>query len=110
MPILSSSRAERLAALRAEVRAIESAAVKGKECLPFGVAAVDRRLEGGGLATAALTGRNIGDAAIACMRGSGRVPAFPMTPPLPCSSPASPLGCLAPSFGPWPAATFSLPA
>jgi len=54
MPILSSSRAERLAALRAEVRAIESAAVKGKECLPFGVAALDRRLEGGGLATAAL--------------------------------------------------------
>ena len=39
MPVLSSPRAERLAALRAEVRAIESAAVKEKECLPFGVAA-----------------------------------------------------------------------
>ena len=98
MPVLSSPRAERLAALRAEVRAIESAAVKGKECLPFGVAAVDRRLEGGGLATAALH------------EWSGRVPTFPTTPPLPCSSPASPLGCLAPSFGPWPAAIFSLPA
>ncbi|HEX8256575.1 MAG TPA: protein ImuA, partial [Allosphingosinicella sp.] len=52
---LSPARAERLAALRAEVRAIESSTAKaGRECLPFGVDAIDRRLEGGGLALAAL--------------------------------------------------------
>ncbi|HEV2748454.1 MAG TPA: protein ImuA [Allosphingosinicella sp.] len=55
MAVLSPSRAERLAALRAEVRAIESAGAKaGRECLPFGLEAIDRRLEGGGLAVAAL--------------------------------------------------------
>jgi protein ImuA len=49
------ARSERLAVLRAEVRAIESAATAGAGfCLPFGVEAIDRRLAGGGLATAAL--------------------------------------------------------
>ncbi len=55
MPVLSPSRTDRLAALRAEVRAIESACAGGaRECLPFGVDAIDARLAGGGLATAAL--------------------------------------------------------
>ena len=45
----------RLAALRAEVRAIECAgSAQDREVLPFEVEAVDRRLEGGGLAAAAL--------------------------------------------------------
>ena len=49
------ARAERLAALRAEVRALECAgAAAGRECLPFGVEALDMRLAGGGLAVAAL--------------------------------------------------------
>lgn len=49
------ARTERLAALRAEVRALESAAgAAGRLCLPFGIDAVDRRLAGGGLAAAAL--------------------------------------------------------
>jgi protein ImuA len=48
------ARSERLAALRAEVRAIESAgSAGGGECLPFGVDAIDSRI-GGGLAVAAL--------------------------------------------------------
>jgi protein ImuA len=51
----SLARAERLAALRAEVRALESAAAGGERpCLPFGVEAIDRRLAGGGLAATAL--------------------------------------------------------
>lgn len=55
MPSPSPSRHERLAALRAEVRAIESAGVAAaRPCLPFGVDAIDRRLAGGGLASAAL--------------------------------------------------------
>ncbi len=55
MPVLSPSRDERLAALRAEVRAIESMGHGGpRECLPFGVDAIDARLAGGGLAMAAL--------------------------------------------------------
>lgn len=55
MSALSPSRIERIAALRDEVRAIESAGRReGRECLPFGVEAIDGRLEGGGLATAAL--------------------------------------------------------
>jgi protein ImuA len=53
---LTPARAERLAALRAEVRAIESAAgaAAAAECLPFGVEAIDSRLAGGGLAAGAL--------------------------------------------------------
>ena len=55
MSTLSPTRAERLAALRAEVRAIESASVReGRECMPFGVEAIDRRMAGGGLGVAAL--------------------------------------------------------
>ncbi|HEY5711049.1 MAG TPA: protein ImuA [Allosphingosinicella sp.] len=44
----------RLAALRDEVRAIENAgpARAGRPCLPFGIAAVDDRLAGGGVAPA----------------------------------------------------------
>ena len=49
------ARSERLEALRAQVRAIESAGLgDGRECLPFGVEAMDSRLAGGGLACAAL--------------------------------------------------------
>jgi protein ImuA len=55
MPALSQSRNERLAALRAEVRAIESAGSAGpRECLPFGLEAIDSRLAGGGIAIGAL--------------------------------------------------------
>jgi protein ImuA len=51
----SLARTERLAALRAEVRAIESAAGRGEgECLPFGLKSIDDRLAGGGLAVDAL--------------------------------------------------------
>ncbi len=51
----SPARAERLAALRAEVRSLESAgAGEGRLCLPFGLDAVDSRLAGGGLPIAAL--------------------------------------------------------
>jgi len=50
----SPARAERLAALRAEVRALESAAAgEARDFLPFGVEAIDSRLAGG-LAAAAL--------------------------------------------------------
>ncbi|QAY77307.1 ImuA family protein [Sphingosinicella sp. BN140058] len=49
------ARSERLEALRAEVRAIESAGIAGdRECLPFGIESIDARLAGGGLACAAL--------------------------------------------------------
>ena len=48
------ARAERLAALRAEVQAIESSVRAGGECLPFGIEAIDSRLTGGGLAVPAL--------------------------------------------------------
>jgi protein ImuA len=52
---LSPSRAERLSALCAEVRAIESAGCAGGRArLKLGVDAIDRRLAGGGLAVAAL--------------------------------------------------------
>jgi protein ImuA len=55
MSSVSPSRLEHLAALRAEVRAIESAgAVAERPCLPFGMDAMDRRLAGGGLPLAAL--------------------------------------------------------
>jgi protein ImuA len=51
----SSPASVRLAALRAEVRAIESAAAaEARPCLPFGVEAIDARLAGGGLAGGAL--------------------------------------------------------
>jgi protein ImuA len=51
----SPARSERLAALRAKVRSIESAGrAGGPVCLPFGIEAVDRRLAGGGLARSAL--------------------------------------------------------
>ncbi len=54
MSVSSPSR-ERIAALRAEVRAIESAGAReGRACLPFGIDAVDDRLAGAGLAGAAL--------------------------------------------------------
>ena len=49
------ARTERLAALRAQVRAIESAAAgPSGDCLAFGIEALDSRLAGGGLAAAAL--------------------------------------------------------
>ena len=49
------ARTERLAALRARVRAIESAADgPAGACLAFGIEALDSRLAGGGLAAAAL--------------------------------------------------------
>jgi protein ImuA len=52
---LSPARAERLAALRAEVRALESSgAGEARDCLPFGIDSIDSRLAGGGLAVAAL--------------------------------------------------------
>jgi protein ImuA len=55
MPALSPTQSERLAALRAEVRAIESAGVeRARDCLPFGIESMDARLAGGGLAVAAL--------------------------------------------------------
>ena len=54
MIVPSQARLERIAALRAAVRAVESPARQGREHLPFGLPAVDRRLEGGGLAAAAL--------------------------------------------------------
>jgi protein ImuA len=50
----SPARAERLAALRAEVRALESAAGEDREYLPFEVDAIDSRLAGGGLPVASL--------------------------------------------------------
>ncbi|HEY0445331.1 MAG TPA: protein ImuA [Allosphingosinicella sp.] len=73
MPNRSSSRAERLDALRAEVRAIESAGRgAAQECLPFGAEAIDRRLAGGGLAVSALheaagVGPDLGDDAAATL-------------------------------------------
>jgi protein ImuA len=55
MPAPPPTRSDRLAALRAEVRAIESAGSKAeRECLPFEVDALDARLAGGGLAIGAL--------------------------------------------------------
>jgi protein ImuA len=51
----ASACSNRLAALRAEVRALESlGGARGGEILPFGIDAVDSRLAGGGLAVAAL--------------------------------------------------------
>ncbi|HLL31603.1 MAG TPA: hypothetical protein VK403_11450, partial [Allosphingosinicella sp.] len=50
----SPARAERLAALRAAVQALESAGTEKREHLPFGVDALDCRLAGGGLPVASL--------------------------------------------------------
>ncbi|HYW15188.1 MAG TPA: protein ImuA [Allosphingosinicella sp.] len=51
----SPARIERLAALRAEVRALESAgAGEERPCLPFEVDSIDSRLAGGGLPVASL--------------------------------------------------------
>jgi protein ImuA len=44
----SLARAERLAALREQVRALESAGGEGRLCLPFGLDALDSRLEAAG--------------------------------------------------------------
>ena len=77
MSALSPIRSDRLAALRAEVRAIESAGISSAcEYLPFGVEEMDRRLPGGGLAVAALhemTGErpNLGDDAAATLFVAG---------------------------------------
>src|SRR5688500_17841826 len=50
-----SALSESLFALRAAVRAIETGTeAENRACLPFGLAALDSRLEGGGLALAAL--------------------------------------------------------
>lgn len=55
MPIPAPARIERIAALRVAIRAIESAGGRQQAgILPFGLEAIDRRLEGGGLALAAL--------------------------------------------------------
>jgi protein ImuA len=73
MSVASLGRTERLAALRAAVQAIESGGVdRAREGLPFGLAPVDQRLQGGGLAIAALhemTGErpNLADDAAACL-------------------------------------------
>ena len=73
MPVPSPCRSERLAALRAEVKAIESAgAIKARDCLAFDVDAIDRRLAGGGLAVPALheaagAGPGLGDDAAATL-------------------------------------------
>jgi protein ImuA len=80
-----SVRNPHLAALRAEVRAIESAGRKeGRECLSFGAEAIDRRLEGGGLAIAALhemVGERPGltDDAAACLFIAGIAARLPGT-------------------------------
>ncbi len=49
------ARAESLAALRAQVRALESVGAGACEHLPFGIDALDSRLAGGGLPVAALS-------------------------------------------------------
>ena len=77
MPAPSSPRIERIAVLRAAVRAIEAGGVgEGRAFLPFGLAALDGRLEGGGLAEAALheiAGAlgNASDDAAACLFAAG---------------------------------------
>lgn len=55
MPVPSPLQLERLATLREEVRALEKlGAARDRRVLPFGIDAVDGRLAGGGLVTAAL--------------------------------------------------------
>jgi protein ImuA len=73
---INPARAERLAALRAEVRAIESVGAAGGEILPFGIDAIDRRLAGGGLEAAALheisgAAPGLGDDAAATLFAAG---------------------------------------
>src|SRR3954453_14777242 len=52
---VSPARTERLSALRAAVRALESAgAGEGRLCLPFAIGVLDSRLAGGGLPVASL--------------------------------------------------------
>lgn len=81
----SSSRAQRLDVLRAEVRAIESAGRgTARECLPFGVEAIDSRLAGGGLVVPALheiagTGPDLGDDAAATLFIAGIAARLPGT-------------------------------
>ena len=71
------ARSERLAALRAEVRAIECArSLCSETFLPFGIEAIDRRLAGGGLAAAALhevagAAPGLGDDAAATLFAAG---------------------------------------
>ncbi len=55
MPVLSPSQSQRLARLKAEVRAIEASSNGARgNCLPFGIEAMDSRLSGNGLAIGAL--------------------------------------------------------
>ena len=73
----SPARFERLAALRAEVRAILcSGSERSEALLPFGIEAIDRRLAGGGLAAAALhevagAAPGLGDDAAATLFAAG---------------------------------------
>jgi protein ImuA len=77
MPVSSSLRIERIAALRAAVRSIELERRQGDHaCLPFGTDAIDRRLEGGGLALSALheasgASPSPGDEAASCLFAAG---------------------------------------
>lgn len=74
---INPARSERLAALRAEVRAIECAGSPHPEAfLPFGIEEIDRRLAGGGLAAAALhevagAAPGLGDDAAATLFAAG---------------------------------------
>jgi protein ImuA len=73
----SPARIERVAALRAAVRAIECASGRHQTAsLPFGLEAIDRRLEGGGLALDALhefagAHQRPSDEAAACLFAAG---------------------------------------
>ncbi|MDB5721036.1 MAG: protein ImuA [Alphaproteobacteria bacterium] len=70
---LYPARIERLDRLRAEVRAIEGVGAEGERpCLEFGIAPIDRRLAGGGLALSVLhemaaAGPGLGDDAAASL-------------------------------------------
>lgn len=74
---INPARSERLAALRAEVRAIECAgSARSQAFLPFGIEEMDRRLAGGGLAAAALhevagAAPGLGDDAAATLFAAG---------------------------------------
>jgi protein ImuA len=77
MSAASSPRIERIAALRAAVRTIESAGARQQAgYLPFELEAIDRRLEGGGLMLAALhefsgAGPGLADDTAACLFAAG---------------------------------------